>query len=417
MINLMVGAPGGGKSYEACVYHILPALQRGRKVITNLPVNVDVYAALDESYRDLLELRRMPQPVRGTWAAGTDGPAYKVDGELKPQPVTTRLFSTVWDYWTDWRHPKTGQGPLFVIDEAQLAVPKGKVDPHVAEWYSLHRHYNCDVLLITQAYGRMDPAIRDLVQLCYRVRKAIAFGFKGKYIRKVQDGIRGEVVNTTARTYESKYFKLYTSHTQGRSVDEDGASDTKAMWKSWPFLGAGICFLYAVISYFNGTFDNLIKAPAPAAKPVAQSVSGMATQAVASVSGAPAVTSPAAAADVPPDPFAALGVHLVGSLQSARGAVYRFVVSQQGLPLFALSDSDLVEMGFAYRSLGHCAGLLTLGKTQRTVVCDAPQVALVASPRPTSGKAPAELVAGGAGAVATGGHPLAGGTRGERSEP
>ena len=205
MINLLIGAPGGGKSYEACVYHILPALKRGRKVITNLPVNVEAFAALDPEYRDLLEVRRTPQPILGTWAAGTDGPAFRVEGAPKDQPVTTRLFSTVWDYFTDWRHP-SGMGPLFVIDECQLSLPRGKVDPHVAEWYSLHRHYNVDVLLLTQAYGRIDKAIVDLVQLVYRVRKAVAFGFTSKYIRKVQDGVRGEVVQSSMRVYEKRYL-------------------------------------------------------------------------------------------------------------------------------------------------------------------------------------------------------------------
>ncbi|MBI5918423.1 MAG: hypothetical protein HY849_03485 [Nitrosomonadales bacterium] len=41
MINLLLGPPGGGKSYEATVYHVLPALAKGRKIITNLPLDLD----------------------------------------------------------------------------------------------------------------------------------------------------------------------------------------------------------------------------------------------------------------------------------------------------------------------------------------------------------------------------------------
>lgn len=148
----------------------------------------------------------------------------------------------MWDYYTDWKH-KSGMGPLFVIDECQLALPRGKVDPHVAEWYSLHRHYNCDVLLLTQAYGRIDKSIVDLVQLVYRVRKAVAFGLNSKYIRKVQDGVRGEVVSTSMRVYEKRYFGLYKSHTQGHSVGEEGASDTRPIWMAWPILAAVACFV------------------------------------------------------------------------------------------------------------------------------------------------------------------------------
>ncbi|MHA6613038.1 zonular occludens toxin domain-containing protein [Photobacterium damselae] len=46
MINLIMGRPGGGKSYEAVVYHVLPAIQSGRMVITNLPINLDVVSSV-----------------------------------------------------------------------------------------------------------------------------------------------------------------------------------------------------------------------------------------------------------------------------------------------------------------------------------------------------------------------------------
>ena len=57
MLYAMIGRPGGGKSYEAVVYHVLPALRKGRKVITNLPLIVEMFAALDESFPDLIEHR------------------------------------------------------------------------------------------------------------------------------------------------------------------------------------------------------------------------------------------------------------------------------------------------------------------------------------------------------------------------
>ncbi|WP_373455386.1 zonular occludens toxin domain-containing protein [Pseudomonas aeruginosa] len=41
MINLILGQPGGGKSHEAVVYHVVPALNQGRKVITNLALDME----------------------------------------------------------------------------------------------------------------------------------------------------------------------------------------------------------------------------------------------------------------------------------------------------------------------------------------------------------------------------------------
>lgn len=434
MINLMIGAPGGGKSYEACVYHILPALKRGRKVITNLPVNLEMFAALDAGYVDLLEFRRMPQPVRGVWGAGTDGPAFKIEGDPTPQPLTTRLFSTVWDYWTDWRHP-SGMGPLFVIDECQLSLPKGGIDKHVSEWYSLHRHYNCDVLLLTQAYGRLDPTIRDLVQLLYRVKKAVAFGFAGRYIRKVQDGIRGEVVSTSTRTYEKKYFNLYKSHTQGQSVAEEGASDTRPIWMAWPIVGAAICLGVSVVYALSGGFSGLVtpKVPTPqklaSNKPDSLPPGGLTPARrsdIATVStlpaGVPAAPSllpvPAPSELAPLEPYAALGVHLTGSLVKADGStVYTFLLSRQGSALYGITNADLVTAGYKFRALGHCLGELSFGTVRRVVVCDTPQVSMALGPAAGSGvrtvsASPSEGVK-----QAREGAPLAGSGTGARSAP
>ena len=36
MIVFHEGLPGSGKSYEACVMHIIPALKAGRDVLTNI---------------------------------------------------------------------------------------------------------------------------------------------------------------------------------------------------------------------------------------------------------------------------------------------------------------------------------------------------------------------------------------------
>jgi zona occludens toxin len=88
MINGLEGIPGSGKSYEAVVMHVLPALKAGRKVITNLPLLVDKFSALDPSYGDLIELRTKPQKVLGVWDAEAvddvgNGDAFRLfsDGE------------------------------------------------------------------------------------------------------------------------------------------------------------------------------------------------------------------------------------------------------------------------------------------------------------------------------------------------
>ena len=83
MINGLEGIPGSGKSYEGVVYHVLPALKAGRKVITNLPLNVDAFAAIDPAYRDLIEVRTRPAPCIGEWNA-----ANIAGTRISPPPPT-----------------------------------------------------------------------------------------------------------------------------------------------------------------------------------------------------------------------------------------------------------------------------------------------------------------------------------------
>ncbi|MFN1568607.1 zonular occludens toxin domain-containing protein, partial [Vibrio harveyi] len=45
-ISLLKGKPRSGKSYEAVRYHILPAIQEGRKVVTNIPLNIDEFVKI-----------------------------------------------------------------------------------------------------------------------------------------------------------------------------------------------------------------------------------------------------------------------------------------------------------------------------------------------------------------------------------
>lgn len=406
MINLLLGAPGGGKSYEANVFHILEALKAGRKVITNLPVNLDAYAAIDPAFLSLLELRISPQPIRGHWDPGAVSGAFQLfpDGHIEPPMPGARVFSGVWDYWDTWRHPQTGVGPLYVIDECHLSLPARATDRAVEEWYSLHRHFNADVLLITQSYGKISAAVRDLVQVVYRVRKNVALGSTGTYTRKVQDGIRGEVMNTSIRRYKPEFFKLYRSHTQGIAAEELNASDVKPLWKHWSVYGAVGCF--AIVAFMVGTgqasspmdqAQRAIKGQSPVkVSQHADQVSPTPARAVAPSASAPsaviAPASPASAAPSPvdhgmpyPEPYGDKMLHLTGMLQMGGRKVWTLVASQSGVVVERLTSDDLQQAGYQWRGLTACAAVASFGSKVISLTCDSPAMQVNV---PTPGKAP-----------------------------
>lgn len=338
MINLILGQPGGGKSYEAVAFHVIPALVDGRRVITNLPLNVEVIEAYFPGAARLIQLRT-PQLVDG---------------------VLVRPFSRVEHYGDEWRHPETGVGPLYVIDECHLAMPRAVVDraevPQqrlVEEWYSMHRHELADVLLITQSYGKVNRAVIDLVQVVYRCKKATAFGTSNRYIRKVQDGVRGEVVNTAVREYEAKFFKFYRSHTKSsKAAEELTAGDIVPLWKRWPFKGAAICLLLfaAQVTYIMLRGDD--EPPSPTLDPI------YAAPAVTAPEAPPVQQQPQQAPPAPRGPakqvhpYDGYGFHLTALMHRQRDDGQRHLtgyvtITQNGQSIRQVSFRDLEQAGYA----------------------------------------------------------------------
>lgn len=219
MINGISGKPGGGKSYEAVLNHIIPALKDGRRVVTNLPLQIDHFVAVyGESVRDLIILVEYD---------------FHDYGNQKP-------FSRIedWLQHQDWKNDK-GQGVLFVVDEAHLSLPSrmqknsGIDITKVLEFLSMHRHYGFDILLITQNFKKVHADIRDMVQLVYRCIKKSMFGQDDAYIIKVHEGCTSQVVNTDEREYQSFVFKFYKSHTKSESqIVEATTRDVKPWYKT-----------------------------------------------------------------------------------------------------------------------------------------------------------------------------------------
>ncbi|TOI46575.1 assembly protein, partial [Vibrio parahaemolyticus] len=104
--------------------------------------------------------------------------------------------------------------PLYVVDEAHMSLPSRGLAAPILEWYSIHRHYGVDIILLTQNIRKVHRDIKDMIEVTYRCTKNTAMGSTSSYTKKVQDGCAGEVVNTSTRFYKSEYFPFYKSHSQ-----------------------------------------------------------------------------------------------------------------------------------------------------------------------------------------------------------
>jgi len=422
MINLLEGVPGSGKSYEAVAYHVIPALKAGRKVVTNLPLNVEAIRAVNPDWAELLEIRRGPQPLLGGWdaeAANRGEPAYLVgvfpDGVVPelthkglpamPPPSNQRLFAGVWDFYDTWRG-EGNIGPLYVIDECHVSFPreqmrKGKMTPdEVIQWFKISRHFGADVLLMTQRMKALEEDVAGLAEMHIRVRKATFLGRPNEYVRKVFAGLRGGEVSSDIRPYKPEFFGFYKSHTQGAAVIEAAAQDVAPANVKWRraalamFAVSGLGFVWLGWQIFGPAPEPKKPATQPAklmvmqggklVDPTAAAPAGGPAQAVvATASPAPNAAGPApvvvpavVAPPVPPEPMEARGLHLAGCM-TMRGQVSCVIaVSQNGQPVFSVTDADLVRMGYKFDRLADCAAIVTWRGTSRSVICDLPQVGM-----------------------------------------
>ena len=383
MQNLIIGKSGSGKGYEVCAYHILVALTQGRKVITNMPLVMEKWAAIDPSFPALIEMRKRAMPIRGTWEPTRDQGAFNLfqdPADIIYPDVMARPFANVWDYYDTWRHPETKTGALFVIDEAQNVIPRGKTSVDVEEWSALHRHFVNDVLFITQSYGKLSQAIRDNIQMVYRLTKKVAWGQPNKYIRKVQDGIRGEVLNVTERTYNPAYFGLWVSQTQGGSGEEYGANDVVPMYKHWTFKGAAICMILSIAIIASTSMKDKTPPPPPKVQPaqVEQPSQPAAHQ-------PPPVEAHPRGPEQKVHPYQGNTMHLAAM---ARGKRFRdgleqqylngfITIAQNGQPVSRVSFDDLRDAGYEIEARSNRIVSVTFkGFDVGYVVDDLPQVGL-----------------------------------------
>lgn len=382
MINGLSGRPGSGKSYEAVVTHILPALQQGRKIVTNIPLNIEWFVSvLGEPVKELIVL--------------IDGGFHNYGG--------TRYFSSAADFLTyqDWRNDKN-QGVYFFVDECHLSMGKiiaSELTPdekqsrlsqrkELKEYLSMHRHYGHDLLLLTQNFRKVDPDIKDMVSTCYFTTKLSFLGQDHKYVCKVADGVTRNIVAKHEREYQKKYFSAYKSHTKSEgSVQEAKTADIKPWWQHkfiiWGSL-LMLLFIFLVNKTINDLSDGADKRKAAIEKgknafstPV-QSSPVLPVQTTLPVS--PGQTTPQTTDDPTrkTHPYDGLQLHIMGSSADydKRGTYQKVIwisVSRNGQMLKEITHADLALAGYTFTVLNDCMIDLSYSdKYQNFLFCDSP---------------------------------------------
>ena len=378
MIHGISGKPGGGKSYEAVVSHIIPVITKDKRlVVTNLPLDIEHFCAVyGEFCRDLIIL------VDGNF---TD---Y---GGLRP-------FSEASHYLrhSAWENEK-GQKAYFFIDECHLALPKGRTVKETTEFFSMHRHYGFDIVLITQNFRKVDVDIKDMIVNHYRAIKKSMMGQDDRYILKVHDGAtstNASVVATHERIYEKKYFPFYQSHTMSKSsVDEATSNDIEKWYKHWTIKLSFVFFVVAIFiiySNLSGASDDVISdsevLPVNSSKSTGVSVvapvvdsevsSPVVEQKTVNQLQYEAIVSKSSSYH----PFYKMDLSVSGSASYTDNGfqvkVVYFSASQNGQHVFTMTQIDLLKAGYDVQILGDCAVGITYFSYTDYLTCSAPTVSV-----------------------------------------
>lgn len=384
MINAIVGRPRAGKSYESVMYHILPSAKEGRKVVTNIPVNLERVA------------RFYGQETADNITIVVT--AFNEYGAVRP-------FSVPDDFTKfDWKNDK-GQGVLFVIDEAHLSLGRDAKTP-VLEYLSLHGHYGHDIIIVTQSPRKLHRDLKDMVEVCWRCVKKSAFGDDTHYIKKTYHGVPSrneDFIHEEEREYEKQYFGFYKSHTQSAtSVTEATAKDIAASM----FPHKKIIIFVMVIGFAFAVFAGkkmISGSQAAESQNKDESKVGLAVNQpplLASTLDAPSQlqskpmvgetydsqvrrTDTKRKPDKSFHPFYKVTLHIdsVAEFTLNRYLVKEvyFVAAQNGQALFTISTKDLRLAGYDVSVYGDCAVLVKYDNYEDWITCDRPQVEVMAN--------------------------------------
>jgi len=285
MIIFHEGLPRSGKSYEAMVYHIIPALKSGRPV---------------QAYIEGLNFEKI---------AKVAGLSLEVVCDLLTQ-ITEEQVKDV----PQWAQKNS----LVVIDEAQDFWPTGRqsLPEDVTKFVTQHGHFGLDLLLMGQDLRDVHNLWRRRVDTKIVFMKRDMIGKENTYkytvykARKTDKDTVFEQMSDGIRTYDKSYFGTYASHVDTQVQTGNYKDDRANIFKSkafrfWVPLAGIVGFFaicYLIYMFKGGGLAKSVYTPPTLSSTASQPVSHPVLQALPPTQPDPSsvVSNAASAVAVPP---------------------------------------------------------------------------------------------------------------------
>lgn len=260
MIVFHEGLPGSGKSYEAVLSFIVPALCEGKHVYTNIRgvdhVAIAQHLGLAPVFlEDRLHLTSPDATPEESQQSETAHLERQKAFFLAAAPNCVIVWDEVQDFF-----PSTRQA----------------VSAEWSEFVAAHRHAGRHIVLMGQDVRDVHTIWRRRVEQLIRFRKLTMIGQGGRYrwdIYQNKGGDKWEKIDGGFRKYDKRVFALYQSvrgttksHALLKHDKANPVANSFFLRVGLPvFLVAIIWGVYTLSSFFGGGGSALVPAPKPAA--------------------------------------------------------------------------------------------------------------------------------------------------------
>ncbi len=342
MIIFHEGLPRSGKSYAACVDHIVPSLKNGRKVFAYIEgLNHEKFA----------EVTRLPiERVK----------------ELLIQ-IDADQVKEIYKY--------IEKDSFIVIDELQDFFPAGRQrqTEEITRFITQHGHDGLDILCMGQDLRDCHALWKRRVQRKIVFTKLTAVGRDDSYKWEAYEAKVGEKfqkITSGVKKYDPRYFGLYSSHTTGTTNTFNYQDDRINIFKSKGFrlgLPAFGLVLFVAIYYLALFFSE----PSFVKTESNQESSSPAAAQAAPFAEPPKPVSPPSFT-TPLDYFdefaSAVGnrVRLSGTIDYGPGRGYEAFIEIVDVTAYRLKERftlhDLQEMGWRIKRLSYGIEIFKEGK-------------------------------------------------------
>jgi len=183
MIWLLTGVPGSGKSYFAVnmINDLIEKLSKKEKI----------------SYEEASKKLKLLHNVDGL-KVGTVLETFCAERDIDPITIFTNKYHIDNEEFRGW---------TFVLDECQTLFPKNLRNEDVQRFFQLHRHYGIDVVLLSQDYKLVCPAISLLSEYQFRAVSDTANPLPGFFMYRQMVG--WEQISRKFKRKKQKVFDLY----------------------------------------------------------------------------------------------------------------------------------------------------------------------------------------------------------------